>query len=143
MTGFVLFFLGSAHLFVIMLSPNSPDALIGIGSVASSLRFVEQHFWLLYLFLLIAVELHGSIGLYRLAVKWGWFDKWGKTPEQTRKVLQKVKTAMTIFFLALGFLTYGAYIKLGMEISNSEKRLEKINTHEAVDELGIVIMEVE
>lgn len=143
MTGFALFFLGSAHLFVIMLSPNSPDALIGIGSVASSLRFVEQHFWILYLFLLIAVELHGSIGLYRLAVKWGWFDTWGKTPEETRKVLQKIKTGMTIFFLVLGFLTYGAYIKYGIQISNAEKRMEKLHTQKEVEELGVVIMEVQ
>lgn len=135
MTGFVLFFLGSAHLFVIMLSPNSPDALIGVGSVASSLRFVEQHFWILYLFLLIAVELHGGIGLYRLAVKWGWFDQWGKTPEGTRKILQKVKTGMTIFFLTLGFATFGAYIKYGIQISNSQERMQKLNTHDEVDRL--------
>lgn len=140
-TGFVLFFLGSTHLFVIMLSPNSPDALIGIGSVASSLRFVEQHFWLLYLFLLIAVELHGSIGLYRLAVKWGWFDSWGKTPEGTRKVLQKVKTGMTAFFLILGFLTYGAYIKYGLEISSSEQRIQKTTTHDEIEELRVIIVE--
>ncbi|WP_305862696.1 fumarate reductase cytochrome b subunit [Helicobacter cholecystus] len=140
MTGFVLFFFGSAHLFVIMLSPNSPDALIGIGSVASSLRFVEQHFWILYLVLLVAVELHGSIGLYRLAVKWGWFDHWGKTPEATRKVLQKVKMAMTIFFLTLGFLTFGAYIKYGIEFSNLEKRMQKAMNHNEVD---VLIMEVQ
>ncbi|ANV97417.1 fumarate reductase [Helicobacter enhydrae] len=141
MTGFVLFFLGSAHLFVIMLSPNSPDALVGIGSVASSLRFVEQHFWILYLFLLIAVELHGSIGLYRLAVKWGWFDKWGKTPEGTRKVLQKVKMGMTIFFLTLGFLTYGAYIKYGLELSQSEVRKTSIVTEEKIEEIKIDVLE--
>ncbi|WP_034583950.1 fumarate reductase cytochrome b subunit [Helicobacter pametensis] len=143
MTGFVLFFLGSAHMFVIMLSPNSPDALNGIGSVASSLRFVEQHFWVLYLFLLIAVELHGSIGLYRLAVKWGWFDHWGKTPEATRKLLQKIKVGMTAFFLILGFATFGAYIKYGIQISNSQERIQKINPHEAIDELNGVILEVE
>ena len=32
-----------------------------------------MHYWPLYLVLLFAVELHGGIGLYRLAVKWGWF----------------------------------------------------------------------
>lgn len=140
LSGFVLFFFGSAHLFVIMLSPNSPDALIGIGSVASSLRFVEQHFWILYLVLLITVELHGSIGLYRLAVKWGWFDKWGKTPEATRKVLQKVKMGMTVFFLTLGFITFATYIKYGIEFSNLEKRMEKAMDHQEVD---VLIMEVQ
>ena len=30
--------------------------------------------WPLYLVMLFAVEFHGGIGLYRLALKWGWFE---------------------------------------------------------------------
>ena len=40
-------------------------------------------------FLLLAVEFHGTIGLYRLCVKWGWFD--GENPKATRKALKKKK----------------------------------------------------
>ena len=71
-TGFALFFLGSIHLYIMTTQPQT------IGPVGSAYRFVHQHFWALYIVLLFAVELHGSIGLYRLAVKWGWFE--AKTP---------------------------------------------------------------
>ncbi|WP_104741368.1 fumarate reductase cytochrome b subunit [Helicobacter ailurogastricus] len=106
-TGFAMFFLASVHLFVMLTAPHS------IGPHASSYRFVSQHFWLLYIFLLIAVELHGSIGLYRLAIKWGWFKDMGI--EQ----LRKIKWGMSVFFIVLGLLTYGAYIKKGITQKNA------------------------
>ena len=43
-----------------------------IGPFESADRVWSEHFWPLYILLLLAVELHGGIGLYRLAVKWGW-----------------------------------------------------------------------
>ena len=69
--------------------------------------------WPLYLVLLFAVELHGGIGLYRLAVKWGWFS--GSNPDATRARLKTLKWALTVFFLALGLATLAAYIKIGIE----------------------------
>ena len=69
--------------------------------------------WGLYLLLLFTVELHGGIGLYRLAVKWGWFE--GRDPNATRARLKKLKWAITAFFLILGLVTLAAYIKIGME----------------------------
>ncbi|BCZ17038.1 Fumarate reductase cytochrome b-556 subunit FrdC [Helicobacter sp. NHP19-003] len=101
-TGFAMFFLASIHLFVMLTAPHS------IGPHASSYRFVSQHFWLLYIFLLIAVELHGSIGLYRLAIKWGWFKDMGIDQ------LRKIKWGMSVFFIVLGLLTYGSYVKHGI-----------------------------
>jgi len=74
---------------------------------------VSDWMWPLYILLLLAVELHGSIGLYRLSVKWGWFD--GKDAKATRKKLKKAKWAVTVFFLVLGFATLAAYIKIGLE----------------------------
>jgi fumarate reductase subunit C len=68
--------------------------------------------WPLYLVLLFAVELHGGIGLYRLAVKWGWFA--GKDDNATRTRLKTLKWALTVFFLVLGLATLAAYIKLGI-----------------------------
>ena len=56
--------------------------------------------------------MHGGIGLYRLAVKWGWFA--GPDPNATRKRLKMLKWALTVFFLVLGFATLAAYIKIGI-----------------------------
>jgi fumarate reductase subunit C len=62
---------------------------------------------------LLAVELHGGIGLYRLAVKWGWLT--GNDANATRHRLKMLKWAITVFFLVLGFATLAAYIKIGIE----------------------------
>lgn len=105
-TGFVMFFLGSVHLYIIMTHADK------IGPYASADRVVSEWMWPLYILLLLAVEFHGSIGLYRLAVKWGWFD--GKDARTTRKRLKKAKWAATIFFLALGFASLAAYIQIGL-----------------------------
>jgi fumarate reductase subunit C len=105
-TGFAMFFLASAHL-VTMLS--RPDR---IGPFESADRVWSDHFWPLYLVLLFAVELHGGIGLYRLAVKWGWFA--GSDANATRARLKTLKWALTVFFLALGLATLAAYIKVGI-----------------------------
>ena len=106
-TGFAMFFLGSVHLYIMM--TNSAD----IGPYASADRVVSDWMWPLYILLLLAVELHGSIGMYRLSLKWGWFE--GKDAKKSRVRLRQAKYAITIFFLTLGFLTLAAYIKIGLE----------------------------
>ncbi len=106
-TGFAMFFLGSIHLYIIM--TNSAD----IGPYASADRVWSEWMWPLYILLLLAVEFHGTIGLYRLCVKWGWFD--GKDPKATRIKLKKIKKIVTWFFLILGFTTLLAYMKIGYE----------------------------
>jgi len=106
-TGFIMFFLGSAHLFMMMTKAHE------IGPYASADRMWSDFMWPFYLILLLAVELHGSIGLYRLCVKWGWFE--GKNAKETRVKLTKVKWAITAFFLALGLLTLAAYMKIGYD----------------------------
>ena len=102
-TGFAMFFLGSVHLYIIMI--NSAD----IGPYESADRIWSEWMWPLYIFLLLAVEFHGTIGLYRLCVKWGWFD--GENPKATRIALKKVKWGLTVFFLVLGFASLAAYMK--------------------------------
>lgn len=106
-TGFALFFLASMHLFVMLSRPDQ------IGPYASADRVWSSHYWVLYLVLLFAVELHGGIGLYRLAVKWNWFG--GAHPELARTRLKTLKWALTVFFLVLGLATLAAYIKIGIE----------------------------
>ena len=107
LTGFALFFLVSIHLYVMLTQPDR------IGPFESADRVWSDSFWPLYLVLLFAVELHGGIGLYRLAVKWGWFD--GADPDATRRRLKTWKWALTVFFLVLGLATLAAYIKIGIE----------------------------
>lgn len=105
-TGFLMFFLGSVHLYIIMTNADK------IGPYASADRVVSDWMWPLYILLLLAVELHGSIGLYRLIVKWGWFD--GKDAKATRKKAKKAKWIITIIFFILGFASLAAYIKIGI-----------------------------
>lgn len=105
-TGFLLFFLGSAHLYQMLMNPGA------IGPYASGER-VYTAWWPLYLVLLFAVELHGGIGLYRLTVKWGWLE--GKDPDASRRRLSHAKWGLTAFFLVLGLLTLAAYYKIGSE----------------------------
>ena len=107
LTGFAMFFLAPVHLFVMLSRPDR------IGPFESADRVWGDHFWPLYILLLLAVELHGGIGLYRLAVKWGWVS--GPDADATRVRLKRLKWAITAFFLVLGFATLAAYMKIGIE----------------------------
>ena len=106
-TGFLLFFVGPPHLYQMLMHPH------GIGPYGSADRVWSGGWWPLYLVLLFAVELHGGVGLYRLVVKWGWFE--GKDPDRTRVLLTRLKWGLTVFFLVLGLLTLAAYMKIGYE----------------------------
>ena len=105
-TGFALLFLTSIHLYQMIMHPGD------IGPYASSDRVWTGNFWPLYIVLLLAVEFHGGIGLYRLSVKWGWWE--GRDPAQTLRRLKQVKWALTGFLLVLGAATLAAYIKIGI-----------------------------
>ena len=71
-TGMVLLVLGSFHLVLIGLDVFTPlfGEHAGIESATSMAR-VAAGLWLPYAILLLCVEFHASVGLYRLAVKWG------------------------------------------------------------------------
>ena len=104
-TGFAMFFLAPVHLYLMLAHPEL------IGPYESADRVWSGRMWPLYLVLLFLVELHGGIGLYRLAVKWGQY----KNPSAMRRRLKQVKWGLTAFFLVLGLFTLAAYVKLGME----------------------------
>ena len=106
-TGFIMFFAGSAHLFTMLTNPG------GIGPYMSADRFVSGNWWPIYFLLLICVELHATIGLYRLCMKWGWFI--GDDARQSRKKLKKLKTALTVFFLVIGFSAFAVFVKIGID----------------------------
>ena len=106
-TGFALFFMASVHLYIMMTRPDR------IGPFESADRVWTDLMWPLYLVMLFAVEFHGGIGLYRLALKWGWFA--GPDPLATRRRLRLFKWTLTAFFLVLGIATLLAYIKIGID----------------------------
>jgi fumarate reductase subunit C len=109
-TGFIMFFLGSVHLFIMLTHPGQIDPYLSADRVFSSTM------WPLYLVLLVCVELHGTIGLYRLCMKWGWFG--GKDPVKSRKRLKMIKNRATIFFLSLGLIALLIFFIIGWRHSD-------------------------
>ncbi len=106
-TGFLMFFLAPMHLFGMFSQPDQ------IGPYMSAHRVYTTH-WPLYLILLFAVELHGAIGLYRLAVKWLSFP-YIAVPV-LRKRLMLLKWGLSAFFIVLGLCTLMAYYQLGRQV---------------------------
>lgn len=104
-TGFAMFFLAPVHLYLMLTHPEL------IGPYESADRVWSGRMWPLYLALLFLVEIHGGIGLYRLAMKWGQY----KNPRAMRVRLKQLKWAITAFFLILGLTTLAAYMKIGMQ----------------------------
>ena len=106
-TGFAMFFLGSIHLYMMMTSPEK------IGPYASSDRIYSDWMWPMYLILLIAVVLHAWVGVYRLIIKWGWFD--GADPRRNRKRSKMMIKALILIYLTFGLLSLASYMKIGYE----------------------------
>ena len=106
-TGFLLFFLVSGHLVVVMLQPDN------IGPYASSDRIWSGGFWLLYALLLPLVHAHAAIGVYRLALKWGPFpaERFGLW----RGRLRLAMVCVFAFFLCLGTASLVTYMSIGAE----------------------------
>ena len=71
-TGFIILVLGSFHLVLIAVDIFTPlyGDIVGIES-ASSMARVAAGMWLPNAVLLLCVAFHLSVGLYRLAIKWG------------------------------------------------------------------------
>ena len=98
-TGMAVLVLGSFHLVLLAIDVFTPlfGERIGIESV-TSLERVQAGLWVPYAILLICVEFHASVGLYRLAVKWGVFAKLGRT------TLHTIERIILWLFLGLGFV---------------------------------------
>ncbi|WP_456450204.1 fumarate reductase cytochrome b subunit [Hydrogenimonas sp.] len=107
-TGFAMFFLGSVHLYTMMTEPQK------IGPYLSAQRVVEGWLWPLYLLLLFCVVLHAFVGLYRLAMKWGWFE--GKNYRRSRKVMKNLMRLGIVAYLLLGLASLGTYVGIGLDL---------------------------
>jgi len=106
-SGFVMFFLGSIHLYTMMTQPAN------IGPFASADRIYSDVAWPMYLMLLVSVILHAGVGVYRLIIKWGWLD--GENPRANRIRSKKITQAAIVIYLVLGLVSLGTYIKIGYD----------------------------
>lgn len=98
-TGMVILVLGSFHVILLGFDVLTPlfGERIGIEALTSTER-VRGGLWLPYALLLICVEFHAGVGLYRLGVKWGA----GRF--LSRRVLLNIERVLLWFFLVLGFI---------------------------------------
>lgn len=99
-TGMVMLVLGSFHLVLLGMDIFTPlfGDHAGIES-STSLARVAAGLWLPYGILLLCVEFHASVGLYRLAVKWGS----GFLPH--RRHLHRIEQVIFWVVLGLGAIT--------------------------------------
>ncbi len=96
-TGMVILVIGSFHIILLGLDVLTP--LFGQGpgiEAVSSVARVAGGLWLPYAILLVCVEFHAGVGLYRLGVKWGA----GRF--LSRRALLNIEHALLWFFLGLG-----------------------------------------
>ncbi|MGB5332806.1 MAG: hypothetical protein WBN05_09730 [Woeseiaceae bacterium] len=99
-TGMIILVLGSFHLILLAMDILTP--LFGVGAgidAATSMERVSAGLWLPYAVLLLCVEFHASIGLYRLAIKWG-ADLW-----MSRKTMHRLEQVIFWVVLGLGGVT--------------------------------------
>jgi fumarate reductase subunit C len=99
-TGMVMLVLGSFHLILLTTDIFTPlfGDMAGIESSTSMAR-VAAGLWLPYAILLLCVEFHASVGLYRLAIKWG-ADLW-----MSRKTMHRIEQVIFWVILVIGGLT--------------------------------------
>ncbi len=105
-TGFMMFFMGSVHLFIMMSEPSD------IGPYASSYRVVEEYMGVLYFMLLLSVVSHAFIGLYRLALKWGFME--GKNTKVSRARFKFLMKAFIAIYIVVGLSSLARYTYIGL-----------------------------
>jgi len=105
-TGFMMFFIGSVHLYIMITQPSN------IGPFASSSRVVDEFMGPLYFMLLISVVSHAFIGLYRLAMKWGFME--GKNTKVSRKRFKLLMKVMIALYIVVGLSSLVKYTYIGL-----------------------------
>ena len=98
-TGVVILLLLPVHLWLIGSAPET------IGPQGSAERIWNQGVWMVYLPLLLTVELHAAIGVYRVALKWG-----AARDLNSRSRLRKIKTIVSIAFVTVGIASLLAFL---------------------------------
>lgn len=109
-TGFAMFFLASIHLYTMITVPDQ------IGPYASAERITTGMMWPLYFLLLFAVIIHAGIGIYRLILKWGFFEaSQQKYMKQRRVLLRTIMYFVITLYLTLGVASLLRYMSIGYE----------------------------
>ncbi|MDD2789978.1 MAG: fumarate reductase cytochrome b subunit [Sulfurimonas sp.] len=124
-TGFIMFFIGSVHLYIMIAQPSN------IGPFASSSRVVDELMGPLYFLLLLSVISHAFIGLYRLALKWGFME--GENTEISRKRFKALMKLMIAAYIIIGLASLAKYTYIGLthDFSDGVKyKSETINVGE-------------
>ncbi|WP_076415965.1 fumarate reductase cytochrome b subunit [Shewanella sp. UCD-KL12] len=98
-TGVIIFLLLPVHLWLIGSAPET------IGPSGSAQRIWGDGVWLLYLPLLLSVELHAAIGVYRVAIKWG-----AARDLNSRARMKKIKTVVSVVFVVIGVASLLAFL---------------------------------
>ena len=88
LTGFMILVLAASHI-------ASVFATWPIDA-ATSVKRVQGGYFTFFVLLILAGEIHGMVGLYRILVKWSWIQ---------RKKFTKLLVYATVFFVALGLVT--------------------------------------
>lgn len=100
-TGMLMLIFAAIHLFVIMTT-------FPIEAAKSAQRVAEAFGWL-YAPMVLLVELHVGIGLYRIIVKWTSLN---------RRALTAIKWIITLAFVALGYWILRTFWTNGLELLN-------------------------
>jgi len=77
-----------------------------ITAAKSAARVGEGGWMLFYLVLLPCVELHVSVGFYRIGVKWGFIRT------ENRKQAKKLESILFATFMVIGIITLIRFITL-------------------------------
>ncbi len=116
-TGFMMFFLGSVHLVMMISTPDK------IGPFLSSYRVVHEYMWVVYFLLLLSVVTHAFIGLYRVMLKWGIFES--DDPKTYRKLLKSAMRGFIVLYLFLGLASLAKYSYIGMTHNYEKTKIYK------------------
>ncbi|GIU44379.1 fumarate reductase [Shewanella colwelliana] len=98
-TGVGILLLLPVHLWLIGSAPET------IGPAGSADRIWNQGVWMVYLPLLLCVELHAAIGIYRVAIKWG-----SERALNSRDRIKKIKTIVSVVFVVIGIASLFAFL---------------------------------
>ena len=100
------------HLYMMISQPEN------IGPYASSNRVVHEFMGPLYVLLLLSVVTHAFIGLYRLALKWGFME--GLDYRASRKRFKILMKTFIGVYILLGFLSLAKYTYIGVTHNYSD-----------------------
>lgn len=104
-TGMIILAIGTIHLFVV--AGDVVQRILGGAGItaAESMGRVQGGMWVLYAVLLLCVEFHAGIGLYRVFIKWGLGSRLPIIGSMSRKTVQTLERVTLWFFLIVGAIS--------------------------------------